>query len=210
MRLKRLLITPAILVLATCAPQFGIPAQGQQASAPTNPAVAPDAPNAPGGCLQCLTLTTPAFDDGSIIPPKFTQSVSNPISPELQWSVVPSGTVSFLLILHDPDTSPNKGTDDVLHWLIFNIPGTSRGLPEGVPGTPRLADGSIQLKNRKAFVGYLGPGALAGRPYHHYTFELFALDTTLNLGPDATRADVMQAVNGHILAKGSLVGRFHE
>ena len=58
-----------------------------------------------------------------------------PVSPKLTWTYVPDGTVSFALILHDPDTSLMKKTDEVLHWMIFNIPGTANGLPEGVPAT---------------------------------------------------------------------------
>src|ERR1700730_12532244 len=78
-----------------------------------------------------LTLTTDAFEDGGIIPNKFTQaSEGTPVSPKLMWSYVPDGTVSFALILHDPDTSLMKKTDEGLHWMIFNIPGTASGLPE--------------------------------------------------------------------------------
>jgi Raf kinase inhibitor-like YbhB/YbcL family protein len=129
-----------------------------------------------------------------------------PVSPKLTWTNVPDGTVSFALILHDPDTSPTKTTDEVLHWLVFNIPGTARELPEGVPADPQLPDGSIQGLNQGKKVGYLGMGAAAVGPYDHYTFELFA---KLSLGSDATQADVMKAMNGHILMKGVLVGRFH-
>jgi Raf kinase inhibitor-like YbhB/YbcL family protein len=117
--------------------------------------------------------------------------------------------VSFALILHDPDTSLVKKTDEVLHWLIFNIPGTARELPEGVPAQAQLPDGSIQGLNQSKKVGYMGMGAAAVGPYHHYAFEIFALDTKLTLGPDATQADVMKAMDEHILMKGVLVGRFH-
>jgi Raf kinase inhibitor-like YbhB/YbcL family protein len=157
-----------------------------------------------------LTLTTPAFEDGGIIPNKFTQAAEGaPVSPKLTWTNVPDGTVSFALILHDPDTSIDKTTEEVLHWLVFNIPGTARELPEGISAQPTLPDGSIQGLNQAKKVGYLGMGAAAVGPYHHYTYELFALDTKLSLGPDATRADVLQAMNGHILMKGVLEGRFH-
>jgi len=158
-----------------------------------------------------LTLTTPAFDDGGIIPNKYTQAAENgaAVSPKLVWTNVPDGVVSFALILHDPDTSLNKTTNEVLHWLIFNIPGTARELPEGVPAQAQLPDGSIQALNQGKKIGYRGMGAPAAGPYHHYTYELFALDTKLSLGPDATQADVMKAMDGHILAKGVLEGRFH-
>jgi Raf kinase inhibitor-like YbhB/YbcL family protein len=164
----------------------------------------PRPPAGPG-----LTLTSPDFADGGIVPNKFTFAVKNAPSPKLEWTNVPPGTVSFALIFHDPDETLRKTTEDILHWLVFNIPGTARELPAGLPGDPKLADGTIQGKSVRRTAGYMGPGADAPGPYHHYTFELFALDTKLDLGPDATRADVLKAMDGHILGKGVLVGRFH-
>jgi Raf kinase inhibitor-like YbhB/YbcL family protein len=102
-----------------------------------------------------------------------------------------------------------KKVEDVTHWMAFNIPATATSLPEGVPATPQLPDGTIQIKNLRGGVGFMGAGAGAAGPYHHYTWELFALDTKLDLGPDATRADVLKAMDGHILGKGVLEGRFH-
>ena len=195
MKMTRLLMYSAVLLMAG----ISLPgkAKSQQAPAPAAPAV-------PG-----LTLTTTAFEDGSIIPSKFTQSDPNPVSPALQWTNVPPNTVSFVLIFHDPDAALAKKTEDVLHWMAFNIPGTARELGEGVPANAQLADGTIQAKNRRGAVGFMGPGAGAAGPYHHYTFELFALDTKLALGPDASRTDVFSAMDGHILGKAVLVGRFH-
>jgi Raf kinase inhibitor-like YbhB/YbcL family protein len=194
MRFTQILTTCAILAISITG---SAPAKAQ---AP--PAAAPTVPG--------LTLTSPAFEDGSVIPPKFTQSVPDFVSPKLQWTNVPPNTVSFVLIAHDPDVALDKKIGDVLHWMAFNIPGTASGLPEGVPATAQLADGTIQAKNRRGAIGFLGPGAPAVGPYHHYTFELFALDTKLSLGADATRADVLAAIDGHILGKGVLVGRFHK
>jgi Raf kinase inhibitor-like YbhB/YbcL family protein len=165
---------------------------------------APAAPAGPG-----LTLSSPAFEDGGIIPNKYTQADAKFVSPKLEWTHVPQGTVSFALIMHDPDVAREKKVEDVLHWMIFNIPGNVRELPENVPGTAQMPDGSIQAKNVRGDIGYRGPGAGAAGPYHHYTFELFALDTKLELGPEATRAEVLSAIDGHILGKGVLVGRFH-
>jgi Raf kinase inhibitor-like YbhB/YbcL family protein len=159
-----------------------------------------------------LTLSTAAFDDGGIIPNKYSMAATpGPgVSPALQWTNVPAGTVSFALIVHDPDTALRKSPEDVMHWMIFNIPGTAQGLPEGVaPGTAQLPDGSVQGKNFRQAAGYMGMGAPPPGPYHHYTFELFALDQKLDLGPDATRADVLKAMDGHILGKAAMVGRFH-
>jgi Raf kinase inhibitor-like YbhB/YbcL family protein len=162
------------------------------------------APATPG-----LTLTTPAFLDGAEIPSKYTQGVANPISPKLEWSHVPANTASFVLIMHDPDTAPQKKSADILHWMIINIPGTARELAEAAPADAKLPDGSIQTKNFRNTVGYLGPGAPAVGPHHHYTWELFALDTKIELGAEATRTEVLSAMDGHILGKGVLVGRFH-
>lgn len=176
---------------------FAVPAIGQQAA--TSP------PAKPG-----LTLTSTAFDDGAIIPNQYTMNATSaPVSPALQWTNVPDGAVSFTLLIDDPDTSLHKSTAEVMHWLIFNIPGTARSLPEGVPQVAQLPDGSVQLLNTHNTRGYVGPGAGAAGPYHHYTFQIYALDTKLSVGPDASRADVLQAMDGHILGKGVLIGRFH-
>jgi Raf kinase inhibitor-like YbhB/YbcL family protein len=155
-----------------------------------------------------LTLTTGAFQDGAEIPAKYTQAVPNPVSPKLEWTNVPDGTQAFVLNMLDPDTALQRKTDTVVHWLAFNIPGTARELPEGVAAEAKLADGTIQIKNTRGAIGFLGPGAPAVGPMHHYTWELYALDAKLDLTPDATRADVLKAIDGHILGKAVLVGRF--
>jgi Raf kinase inhibitor-like YbhB/YbcL family protein len=156
-----------------------------------------------------LFLTTTAFTDGAVIPDKFTSRVASPASPKLEWTNVPAGTASFALILHDLDEAIHGTSADVLHWLAFNISGTARELPEGIPPTAQLADGSIQAKNHNGGIGYLGPGAPAVGPLHHYSFELFALNKKLDLGVDATRAHVLEAMEGHILGKSVVVGRSH-
>ncbi|MEO8098928.1 MAG: YbhB/YbcL family Raf kinase inhibitor-like protein [Acidobacteriota bacterium] len=163
---------------------------------------APKAAPVPG-----MALTSPDFQDGGIIPDKFTQAVQNAPSPKLEWTQVPAGTQAFTILLHDPEPSINKTTEDVTHWLIFNIPGTARELAGGV-AAGNLPDGSVQAKNRGNANAYMGPGNPAINPYHHYTFEMFALDAKLPLDENATRAQVMEAMNGHILGKAVLVGRF--
>src|SRR5258705_7266780 len=81
------------------------------------------APAGPG-----LTLTSPDFTDGAVIPNKFTQADPMPVSPKLEWTNVPAGVVSFTLIFHDPDGAPGKNSEDVLHWMAFNIPGSTTSL----------------------------------------------------------------------------------
>ena len=161
------------------------------------------APRPPG-----MGLTSSGFTDGGVIPDKYTQAAPAFVSPALAWNNVPAGTVTFVLLMRDPDVALNKKIDDVNHWTAFNIPGTAQALPENVPTTERLPDGTVQLKNITGKVGYLGPGAPANGPQHHYTFELYALDTKLTLGPEASRADVMAAMDGHILGKAVDAGRF--
>jgi Raf kinase inhibitor-like YbhB/YbcL family protein len=160
------------------------------------------APKGPG-----MGLSSPDFEDGGIIPDKFTQGVPMPVSPRLEWTNVPPNTESFVLIMHDPDNALNGGTDDVLHWIMFNIPGTARSLSGGLPLDAQLPDGTIQAKGIRN-VGYMGPGNAAINPYHHYTLELYALNAKLTLGPDATRADIMKAMDTHTVGKAVLVGRF--
>jgi Raf kinase inhibitor-like YbhB/YbcL family protein len=161
-----------------------------------------------GPAPPALRLTSPSFADGSVIPDKYTQAGES-TSPELEWSNVPSGTETFVLLFHDPDVAINRKLEDVTHWITWNIPGNTTKLEEGVKPEATLPDGQIQGKNRGGRVGYMGPGAPATAPEHHYTFELFALDTKLDLGPDATRDEVMKAMDGHIIGKAVWEGRFH-
>lgn len=156
-----------------------------------------------------MGLTSPSFEDGGIIPDKFTQAVPAPVSPALMWTDAPAGTQSFALVVDDPDTALQKTTNEVLHWAAFNIPAVATALPEGVPNAASLPDGTVQPLNTGRKPGFMGPGA-PGNVYHHYTFQLYALDTKLALGPDATRAQIMAAMDGHVLSKAVLVGRFHK
>lgn len=162
-----------------------------------------------------LTLTTTAWPDGGIIPVKFSQA-GEQRSPALSWSNVPAGTVSFVLNMIDPDVAIQRGTQTQPHWIVWNIPGTATGLPEGVPAGAQLENGARQIS--ASGLQYRGPGAAATGPMHHYTFELYALDTTIDvtastnpqLVPAAleTRAAVMQAMQGHVLGKAVVVGLF--
>ena len=188
--MKTLMI--AAFALATSASAFAqTPAPGTQKPAP-----------GPG-----LTLTTTAFEDGGVIPVKYTSADPKAVSPALTWTNVPNGTVTFALIFHDPDVALKRSTVDVLHGMWFNIPAATTMFAEGAL-SGSLTDGTVQAKNLRGQPGYMGPGAGAAGPMHHYTFELFALDTKLDLTADATREDVLKAMDGHILGKAVLMGRF--
>jgi len=166
-----------------------------------------------GPATPPLIMTSSAWEDGGVIPDKYTQAAGPTApSPELKWTQVPPGTQSFVLLMHDPEPVLNRGSKmDITHWLIWNIPGTSTGLPEGV-ATGELPDGTRQVSLRSN--AYMGPGAPPG-PYHHYTFELYALDTKLDVPQGtpqeaaATRTAVVNAMDGHVLGKAVLVARFH-
>ncbi|MCC8427326.1 YbhB/YbcL family Raf kinase inhibitor-like protein [Mucilaginibacter sp. UR6-11] len=160
-----------------------------------------------------MRLTTPAFPDGGIIPLKYTQAspAGAAVSPALLWSSVPAGTQSFVLWMHDVDLALKKTSEDNLHWLIWNIPGTATSLPEDVPAGAQLADGSYQVSN--AVVRYRGPGAAASGPLHHYVFELFALDIKLDekagATPLDTKTNIFKLMQGHIIGKAAYAGLFH-
>jgi Raf kinase inhibitor-like YbhB/YbcL family protein len=160
-----------------------------------------------------MTLSSPDFQDGGILPDQFTSKVNvagqppKAMSPALNWTGTPAGTQSFVLIMHDLDVDVGKGTGDNLHWLAFNIPGTATALPQNVPTTASLPDGTIQPRNGRAY-GFSGPGAPAPI-YHHYVFEVWALDSKLGLTDTASRDEVLKAMDGHVLDKGMLVARFH-
>lgn len=161
-----------------------------------------------GGPAAPIKITIPAFADGGTIPAKYgcANGTNGNISPAIQWSGLPEGTVTVALILHDPDLM--IGDNDVLHWAIFNIPATATGLPEGVATTATLPDGSVQLQNIGRSLGYFNPCAPPPTT-HHYIFEIFALDTKLDPAP-ASRADLLKAMIGHVKAKGTWTGQFHQ
>jgi len=192
-----LLSTPAFALLST--PAF--------AQAPATPAPAAAAP--------AMTVSTTAYPDGGQIPVAFTQAAPGVAAGEgvsfpITWTNVPAGTKGFVVHLHDMDVARNKTTDDQLHWLVWNIPATATGLPQGVPKGAKLPDGTEQISASGPY--YRGPGAGANGPYHHYTLEVFALDTTLDVTPAAdafeTRTKVMAAMQGHILGKAVYDGLF--
>jgi hypothetical protein len=111
-----------------------------------------------------LTLASPDFADGGIIPDRFSLANRNAGSPKLEWTNAPPQTVSFALILHDPDETLKKTTEDILHWLVFNFPGTARELPANLGAAATLPDGTIQAKSIRRTPGYMGPGADAPGP----------------------------------------------
>jgi Raf kinase inhibitor-like YbhB/YbcL family protein len=157
-----------------------------------------------------MTLTSTAWSDGSQIPAPYTQA-GDDMSPPLAWSGAPDGIVCYVLVVHDTDAPIGNGTDDLLHWMLWNIPATVTSLHEHAPAMSQLPDGTRQISATGPY--YRGPGALAAGPAHHYVFELFALDTMLDVpavgaSPPATRAAVVAAMAGHIRGKAVYTGLF--
>lgn len=163
-----------------------------------------------------MTLASGAFTDGSMIPAKHAQ-IGRDVSPPLTWSGAPDSTRSFVLVVHDVDSPIGDGEDDMLHWLVWNIPGNATSLPEGVPQGAITMPGATGNASVRQLSGtgpyYRGPAAPSTGPAHHYLFELYALDITVNVtatGQTAppTRAAVMDAIRTHIRGKGVLVGLY--
>ena len=151
---------------------------------------------------MALVVSSSAFQEGGEIPTKYTCEGQD-VSPALTWSEPPAETRSFTLIVDDPDAPVGVFT----HWVLFNLPVDSRELPEAMPTQAQLPDGSLQGKNDFGKIGYGGPCPPPGRP-HRYQFTLYALDQTLDLKAGASKKQVLDAMQGHILAQGRLTGTY--
>ena len=204
-RAMTVLVVPVLVIAASAAQDPAAGARGAQRGAG-----APAGGQRGGGGGPAMMLTSTAFADGGQIPARYTQA-GDQVSPALTWHNAPANTVGFVLHMHDMEGVRNRTTDDQLHWLVWTIPGSSTGLPEGLPQGAQLPDGSWQVSASGQV--YRGPGAPATGPMHHYTFEIFALDTKIDVPPSAdafeTRTNVLKAMQGHILAKAVLMGLFH-
>ena len=146
-----------------------------------------------------ISLSTPAFKDGEAIPARYTCEGED-ISPQLSWGEPPAGTQTFVLIVDDPDAPSGVFT----HWVLFNLPSGSRGLPEAVSAS---AEGALEGESSFGRSGYGGPCPPPGSP-HHYRFTLYALDKRLELAVGVSKEQVIEAMSGHILARGQLTGTY--
>lgn len=149
-----------------------------------------------------LALESTAFEAGSSIPERYSCD-GDDLSPPLSWSELPSGTESLVLIFDDPDAPVGTW----VHWVLFNVPASARSFPEDLPETEVVAGVGVHGSNSWSTVGYGGPCPPPGST-HTYMFRLYALDTMLDLDPGASRQDVDGAMQGHILASGSLLGTY--
>lgn len=155
--------------------------------------------NFQGGNMP-IQITSSIFEEGGMIPRVHTCDGPD-VSPDLSWQGVPAETKSLALICDDPDAPRNW-----VHWVLFNIPPQANHLPAEIPPDPVLSNDARHGKNDFGRLGYGGPCPPSGT--HRYYFKLYALDTELDLDIGATRAQVEEAMQGHILAEGRLMGRY--
>ncbi len=150
--------------------------------------------------MEKISISAEAFKDGETIPAKYTCDGKD-VSPALSWKGIPAGAKSIALIMDDPDAP--GGT--FVHWVLFNIPAGTQKLPEGVTRNETLGDGSRQGMTDFGRIGYGGP---CPPKSHRYYFRIYALDAMLSLQPGATKKQLENAMKGHILAQGELMGRY--
>jgi Raf kinase inhibitor-like YbhB/YbcL family protein len=151
--------------------------------------------------VQLIDVTSPAFRNGDRIPVKYTAD-GDDMSPPLNWPQV-SGVSEWALICEDPDAP--SGT--FVHWVMYNIPSGYTGLPDGITQDSELDDGSMQGKNSLGKIGYTGPSPPPGKP-HHYNFKVYALDVKMDLPPGITSRELLEAMEGHVIAEGVLTGMY--
>jgi len=154
-----------------------------------------------GGKTMEIKITSAAFEEGGMIPEKYTCDGMD-ISPPLAWTSIPDGTKTLALICDDPDAPVGTW----VHWAVFNIPVSIEEMPEGVPPERDLESGAKQGMNDFRKIGYGGPCPPSGT--HRYYFKFYALDIELDLEAGATKAQLLKAMEGHILAEGQLMGRY--
>lgn len=151
---------------------------------------------------KVLTLASTAFKAGEAIPKRYTGDGLD-VSPPLKWKNVPEGCKSLVLVADDPDAPVGTW----VHWVLYNLPPSAQEIPEGVAKEKSLVGGIKQGRNDFGGFGYGGPSPPPGKP-HRYFFQLYALDTMLDLGPGATKKQLLEAMEGHILARAELVGTY--
>ncbi len=152
--------------------------------------------------MASLTVKTPAFDPGQSIPKRYTGEGED-VSPKLEWSEVPSGTKSVTVICEDPDAPGGMW----VHWVLFNLPADTKGLNEAWPKDRELKNGARHGNNDWKQPGYRGPMPPPGKP-HRYFFKVYAVDARLDLPVGASRQQVLDAMKGHILAQGEVMGTY--
>jgi Raf kinase inhibitor-like YbhB/YbcL family protein len=183
--LKKIIVLPVVPVLLFCS--------CKKAGRVGSPEV--------GGKKMEIKVTSPAFEEGGLIPPKYTCDGVD-ISPPLQWEAVPEGTKSIALISDDPDAPVGTW----VHWVLFDLPAETKELAENIPTDRTLPNGAKQGTNDFRKIGYGGPCPPGGT--HRYFFKIYALDTRIELSAGATKRELLKAMEGHVLGQGQLMGKY--
>jgi Raf kinase inhibitor-like YbhB/YbcL family protein len=152
-------------------------------------------------------LMSSAYSEGSMIPTQYSCADPNAASPALSWTNPPSGAATFAVIFHDTDAAPMKNAMDVTHWIFWNVPGTSSSVEAGVK-PDSSPDGIVQGVNIRKVNGFQPPCPPPGATPHHYIFEIYALDSKLDLAAGSARMDLLKAMDGHVIGKATYVGVF--
>lgn len=182
--MRKLMCVPVLLLLCSCSSRNTSTATAERASKMT------------------VQVTSTAFKEGGSIPSKYTCEGQD-VSPPLAWNSVPEGTRSIALIADDPD-APGKTW---VHWVLYNLPPSLRELPENVPASESiLGNGGRQGMTDFGKIGYGGPCPPSGT--HRYFFKVYALDSDHHLDPGLTKAQLVKAMEGHVLAEGQLMGTY--
>lgn len=152
-----------------------------------------------------LSVSSPSFKQDGMMDPKYSEYADG-VSPALAWKAVPNAK-SYAIVAEDPDAKPMT---PFVHWLAWNIPANVTSLPEGVQEQPRLTDpeGVLQGRNTRGSMGYYGPKPPVGDPAHRYHFQVYALDTMLDVPFGSDRDTLLKAMQGHVIGKGEVVGRY--
>lgn len=192
--LKRSLVVLASLLVLVAGIAVAQPARAQQG--PANPPPP-----------SKFKLMSSAYAEGSMIPTQYSCADPNATSPALSWTNPPAAATSFAVVMHDTDAAPQKGTMDVTHWIFWNIPASSTSVA-GAVKPDSSPDGIVQGQNIRKVNGYQPPCPPPGATPHHYIFEIYALDTKLDLAAGSGRADLLKAMDGHVVGKATYVGLF--
>jgi Raf kinase inhibitor-like YbhB/YbcL family protein len=147
---------------------------------------------------MAIQVLSPAFEPGNTIPEKYTGE-GRDVSPPLRWTGLPEGTKEIALICDDPD-APTP--EPFVHWVVYKIPADREGLPEGD------RQGALEGKNDFGGTGYGGCMPPRGHGVHRYYFKVYALDAELEAAAGLTKGQLLEAMEGHILAEGELVGTY--
>lgn len=151
--------------------------------------------------IATIKVASPAFEEGGMIPQQYACDGDN-ISPSLNWEGVPDGVKSLALIMDDPDAPGGI----FVHWVLYDLPADLDGLPENLPGGKGFPIGGEEGINSTNKTGYMGPCPPSGT--HRYFFKLYALDEKLHLPAGETKSRLLDAMKGHIVGQGQLMGQY--